>query len=129
MAGALRRVRAPLFPLRPYEENIVFAILHLKSLPFLTIGSLTEVTCPQKNGSPGAGSGKKCSQEQILTESLEKLNEAWTNKALKDAQGFLETSKQLLQELEKSPEESGVDLVALRAGLQELEEEIGKVSS
>ena len=29
----------------------------------------------------------------------------------------------------EEPEESGVDLVALRAGLQELEEEIGKVSS
>jgi len=74
-------------------------------------------------------SGKRCSQKEILEESLEKLQDAWTNEGLEAAQGFLETSKQLLQELEKSPDDTGVDLVALRAGLQELEGEIMKVSS
>ena len=37
-------------------------------------------------------SGKRCSQEEILEESLEKLQEAWTNEGLDAAQGFLETT-------------------------------------
>ena len=50
-------------------------------------------------------SGKRCSKEEILEDSLEKLQEAWTqNEGLEAAKGFLEISKQLLQELEKKGE-------------------------
>ena len=57
------------------------------------------------------------------------INETWTDEGLEAAQGFLQTSKELLTALENSPEDSGVDLVELRSALQELEEEIGKVQN
>jgi hypothetical protein len=68
-------------------------------------------------------SGKRCSQKEILEESLEKLQEAWTNEGLEAAQGFLETSKELLTALEESHDDS-VDIPSLKQALQDLEEAI-----